>query len=242
MEKARILLADDEPTFAEATADLLRREGYEVETAPDGPSAIARVRAAPFDLLISDLEMPGNSDLELVKQVAEESGGLPIIILTGYPSVRSAVACIELPVSAYLVKPVGFEELYSRVTAAVRRFRTYQAMRNTEERLEQWRTELGQRAAVGALADQRGPGVDVFLSLTLRNVMGTLTDLEQLSHALVGRDVGRHACQLINCPRGMQLHEAIKETVRVLEETKGAFKSKTLGDLRRRLELLLDHN
>src|SRR5262249_35089093 len=138
MEKARILLADDEPTFAEATADLLRREGYDVETAPDGASAIARVRAAPFDLLISDLEMPGNSDLELVKQVAEQSGGLPIIILTGYPSVRSAVACIELPVSAYLVKPVAFEELYSRVTAAVRRFRTYQAMRNTEERLEQW--------------------------------------------------------------------------------------------------------
>jgi DNA-binding response OmpR family regulator len=242
MSRARILLADDEPTFAEATADLLRREGYEVETVSDGPSAIARVRAAPFDLLISDLEMPGNSDLELVRQVAQESGGLPIIILTGYPSVRSAVACIELPVSAYLVKPVSFEELYTRVTSAVRRFRTYQAMRTTEDRLEQWRNELGQRTAVRDLADQKGPGVDVFLSLTLRNVMGTLTDLEQLSHALVGREVNQHACQLINCPRGMQLQEAIKETVRVLEETKGAFKSKTLGDLRKKLELLLDHN
>jgi DNA-binding response OmpR family regulator len=242
MSQGRILLADDEPTFAEATADLLRREGFEVETVSDGPSAIARVRAAPFDLLISDLEMPGNSDLELVKQVAEESGGLPIIILTGYPSVRSAVACIELPVSAYLVKPVSFEDLYSRVTSAVKRFRTYQAMRATEDRLEQWRTEVGQRAAARDLADPRSPGVDVFLSLTLRNVMGTLTDLEQLSHALVGRDVGQHACQLINCPRGMQLSEAIKETVRVLEETKGAFKSKTLGELRRRLELLLEHN
>ena len=83
--------------------------------------------------------------------------------------------------------------------------------------------------------------VDTFLALTLRNVMGSLTDLQQLSRALSHAPVTGTPCQLLNCPRGAQLQAAVKETVDVLEETKGAFKSKTLGELRRRLELLLDH-
>jgi hypothetical protein len=72
--------------------------------------------------------------------------------------------------------------------------------------------------------------------------MGSLTDLEQLGKALSQKPVGSHPCQLLNCPRGSQLREAVVETVKVLEETKGAFKSKTLGDLRRKLELMLAHN
>ncbi|HSE52645.1 MAG TPA: response regulator, partial [Gemmatimonadales bacterium] len=96
--RGRILLADDEATFLNSTAELLRREGYEVETVSDGATALQRAGAERFDLLITDLEMPGNSDLELVRRIAETSGGLPVIILTGFPAVRSAVACIELPV------------------------------------------------------------------------------------------------------------------------------------------------
>ena len=53
-----------------------------------------------FDLLISDLEMPGNAELQLVSKIAERGDGVPVIILTGFPSVRSAVACIDLPVHA----------------------------------------------------------------------------------------------------------------------------------------------
>jgi hypothetical protein len=86
-----------------------------------------------------------------------------------------------------------------------------------------------------------GPAFDVFLSLTLRNVMGSLTNLDQLGRALSGRSVEEHPCQLMNCPRGAQLLESVRETIAVLEDTKSAFKSKTLGDLRHRLELLLEH-
>ena len=162
---------------------------------------------------------------------------IPIIILTGYPSVRSAVACIELPVAAYLTKPVDFPTLLEKVRAAVVRFRLYQAMQRTESRLQEWREQM---AAMSA-SPQGGTGVDLFLALTLRNVMGSLTDLEQLSRSLSQQSVASHPCQLLNCPRGAQLVEAVRATVAVLEETKGAFKSKTLGDLRHRLELLLEH-
>src|SRR5207344_3490848 len=120
--KGRILMADDEPIFLSATADLLRRDGYECVTVEDGAAALGKVSDESFDLLITDLEMPGNSDLQLVRQIAERSGGLPVIILTGYPSVRSAIACIELPVAAYLTKPVVFEELLDKVKTSVDRF------------------------------------------------------------------------------------------------------------------------
>jgi DNA-binding response OmpR family regulator len=237
MSRGRILIADDEPTFLSSTAELLRREGYTVETVEDAASALAAISGAPFDLLITDLEMPGNADLDLVQQVAHLSGGLPIIIITGFPSVRSAVACIELPVAAYLVKPVHFPELLRRVQSAIARFRSYQAMQSAESRLREYRTDLETRPTVAGV--NPAAEIDTFLALTLRNVMGSLTDLEQLGRALAGQTQARaHPCQLINCPRGAQLQTAIEETIAVLEETKGAFKSKTLGDLRHRLELL----
>jgi CheY-like chemotaxis protein len=266
MSRGRILIADDEPTFLTSTAELLRREGFTVDTVEDAEGALTAITAAPYDLLITDLEMPGNADLDLIQQVAHVSGGLPIIIITGFPSVRSAVASIELPVAAYLVKPVHFPELLKRVSSAVARFRSYQAMQNAESRLREYRQQIEPlegaapatsaaplavspsvsgtplpMASAATAADGKS-GVDMFLALTLRNVMGSLTDLEQLGRALAGQQTPQaHPCQLINCPRGAQLQSAVEETIAVLEETKGAFKSKTLGDLRHRLELLLKH-
>ena len=73
--RGRILIADDEPTFLNSTAELLRREGYDVETVEDAPSAVKAISDASFDLLITDLEMPGNADLDLVQQIANISGG-----------------------------------------------------------------------------------------------------------------------------------------------------------------------
>lgn len=241
--RGRILLADDEETILQSTAALLQREGFECETVSDGVAALEAVNAQSFDLLISDLEMPGNADLALVRQIAERVGGLPVIILTGFPSTRSAIACIELPVTAYLTKPVQFDELLGRVEQAVARFRSYQSVRSAEQRLEEWRRDLrALPAAEPGAPGATGDSVDAFLTLTLRNVMGSLTDLQQLGRALAHQTVTGHPCQLINCPRGTQLQQAVQETIDVLEETKHAFKSKTLADLRHRLELLLAHN
>ena len=61
--RGRILLADDEETFLSSTADLLRKEGFECDTVQDGASALARASENNYDLLVTDLEMPGNADL-----------------------------------------------------------------------------------------------------------------------------------------------------------------------------------
>lgn len=237
----RILIADDEETFLQATADLLRREGYTVGTATDAPAALAAVRDGSYDLVISDLEMPGNEDLRLVRDLAVEAGGLPVIIITGFPSTESAIASIDLPVAAYLRKPVQWDDLLARIESAIGRFRVYRSMRRTEEHLEALRDEFREVTTASQAAKPAGGAqIDAFLALTLRNVMGSLSSLESLGHALSGRPVAGTPCQLINCPRGLQLHQALRETIDVLEETKGAFKSKTLANLRERLELLLE--
>ena len=236
------MLADDEPTFLNSTADLLRREGFDCETVSDGSGALARIDEASFDLLISDLEMPGNEDLALVREIAERAGGLPIIIVTGYPSTQSAIASIELPVSAYLVKPVAFADLLARVETATTRFRSFAAMRRVEERLRDWRHEFETVRVAGEVKGGGDQPIDAFLSLTLRNVMGSLTDLEQVSRALTGRPAAAYPCEMVNCPRGLQLRSAVEETIRVLEATKGAFRSRTLARLREQLELLLATN
>jgi CheY-like chemotaxis protein len=107
---ARILIADDEPTFLRSTADLLIREGYECDTAPDAPTAAEMLKRGGYDLLIADIKMPGNPDLELVSGMPQIAQGLPVILVTGYPSLATAIESVKLPVVAYLVKPFDLAE------------------------------------------------------------------------------------------------------------------------------------
>jgi DNA-binding response OmpR family regulator len=217
--RGRILLADDEETFRLSTADLLQREGFQCDAVPDGGEALARVGAERYDLLVSDLKMKGNEDLQLLRGVAERGDGLPIIVVTAYPSVPSTITCIDLAVAAYLVKPVEFSELLSKADAAIMRYRT----------------EQGYHAP--------GTGAQAFLDMTLQNIAGSLRDIDQLGRALgQGEAAQAHPCQLLNCPRGLQLREAVRETIKVLEETKSSFRSKALGALRRQLQVMLDVN
>lgn len=233
--KGHILIADDDASYAVTMAELLRAEGYVVTTACDGDAAFAAAEAEEFDLLLADLEMPGNEDLSLVRGVSRRHGHLPIIIVTGFPSLPSTMACIELPVVAYLLKPVAFEELRTRVAEATERYR---AFRRADERLDQWRQDLAH-----ATTPKGGTGSAGFMRLALRNVMGSLTDVQELAGRTPGaaEASAAHTCQQLNCPRGAQLVAAVTETVFVLEETRSTFKSTRLRDLRHKLMLLLDH-
>ncbi len=80
-ERGRILIADDEETFLLSTIDLLRREGYECDGVKDAEAAVEVLSNKAFDLLVSDIRMPGNMELELIESVK----GLSVIIVTGYP-------------------------------------------------------------------------------------------------------------------------------------------------------------
>ena len=123
--KGNILIADDDEAFRNATKAFLRRQGFDCESAKDGGSAIELLRNTQFDLLISDINMPGNVSLELVEKLPEIAAALPVILLTGHPSVQSAARSVRLQVVAYLVKPCDANDLLSLAEQAIANYRAH---------------------------------------------------------------------------------------------------------------------
>src|SRR5215831_4099078 len=122
MEESRhILVADDEPALLQTITELLRRKGYTCNCAPNAEAALELVERESFDLLLSDIKMPGNQHLELVKQWEQHVPGAPVILMTAYPAVESAIRAIQLPVVAYLVKPFRFQALLDEIRRALTR-------------------------------------------------------------------------------------------------------------------------
>ena len=117
--RGRILIADDEESVLLSTADLLRIEGYECACASGAKTAFDMLRKKEYDLLIADIKMQGNSDLELIKKLPEIVHRMPVILVTGYPSLSSAVQSTNLPVVAYLIKPFEFSELLTVAQGAI---------------------------------------------------------------------------------------------------------------------------
>jgi len=237
-EPARVLIADDEETFLHSTADLLRREGYLCDTAADATSATELIRNSAFDLVIADIRMPGNTELQFISELAQLVSGLPVILVTGYPSLRTAIRSIELLVVAYLIKPVDFQELLGRVRMGTERYRTYRAISSTRKQLQDWQQNLDGMESWMAQSpgDAAHVPVSTFLDLTLRNVVDALSDLKSLTETLALQRGSQDACHLLGCPRPVVLLEAIRETIGVLESTKSSFKSKELGELRQKLD------
>lgn len=115
----RILLADDEPLYRDTTADLLREEGYECICVENADDAINLLREHAFDLILSDLNMPGNLKLELLKEGRTKYSHIPMIVVTGVPSMPTAIESVRLRIADYLLKPVKFEELHTAIQRAL---------------------------------------------------------------------------------------------------------------------------
>ena len=103
--RARILVVDDEATIRELLAKTLALADYDVDLAPDGRTALDRMRLIPYDLLITDLRMPGVDGLTVIREARRLKADIPVIIVTGYSTEASAVEAINLGVQGYLTKP-----------------------------------------------------------------------------------------------------------------------------------------
>ena len=101
----RILVADDEEAIRDLLAKTLALAEYDVRTVPDGQSAIDLLRTERFQLLITDLRMPGVDGLAVIREARRLSPDLPVVILTGFSTEASAIEAISLGVSGYLTKP-----------------------------------------------------------------------------------------------------------------------------------------
>ncbi len=227
-----ILVADDEPLVRRSLRLLLTSVGFRVREAGGGPEALLLMEEEKPSLVISDINMPGNDDLQFVRTVAKRFPGLPVILLTAYPTVETAVESVNLSIAAYLVKPPDAEKVLSVVRSVVGQYEAREAVQRSLERLGDWKRDLQQLETVmnnpRSASDANSSGA--FLELTLRHLMSSLIDLRELVGVLANAPAGAESV------RSLELSKAVQETIEVLERTKRVFKSKDLGELRAKLE------
>lgn len=239
----RLLLADDEDTFLLSTAALLRREGYDVTTVSSGDAAAELVAREPFDLVLADIRMAGNSELQLVRLLGTRDDAPPVILLTGYPSLKTAVPAVHLAVAAYLIKPLDIDLLLRYAHAAVEHSRANRLLLSLTQRAQSWHDELGalNRSRSAPRGGAGETAIEGFTNLTLANISASLDDLRRVivDSRRGGAAVGT-PCLSMNCPRYAILTSAIDDAIDVLEETKRAFKSRALGELKDRLRRVRD--
>jgi two-component system, NtrC family, response regulator HydG len=123
-EPGRILLIDDDPALGGYLSRVLARAGFHVIHELDSVAALQRVQTETWDLLITDIELPGMTGLELLEQVRQQVPGLPVAVLTGHPTVDYAVSALRGSAAEFLQKPIAAGDLVAKATQLVKAGRT----------------------------------------------------------------------------------------------------------------------
>ncbi len=122
--RPRILVVDDDPSITSFLKRALAYEGYQVEVADDGRTALSLARDNPPDLVVLDIMLPGLDGVEVLRRLRageSETGTLPILMLTARDEVSDRVRGLDAGADDYLVKPFALEELTARLRALLRR-------------------------------------------------------------------------------------------------------------------------
>ncbi len=119
--KSNILVVDDEPVARQSLTDILKLEGHNVTSAPNGQAAVEYVRTHPIDLMIVDLRMPGMDGLEVVQVVNQISPETEVILLTAFGSTETAIQALRLRIHDYLLKPASPAQVLASVKKGLTR-------------------------------------------------------------------------------------------------------------------------
>jgi DNA-binding response OmpR family regulator len=118
---AKILIAEDEPGIALGLEDDLKMEGYDVEVAADGLTAVRRAKESRFDLMLLDIMLPGKDGFEVCRELRRAGLHMPVMMLTAKTQEAEKVMAFELGADDYVTKPFGTRELRARIKALLRR-------------------------------------------------------------------------------------------------------------------------
>jgi excisionase family DNA binding protein len=117
--RPRVLVVDDEATIRDLLSKTLALAEYDVDMASDGRTALDRLRMIPYDLLITDLKMPGVDGLTVIREARRLKADLPVIIITGFSNEASAIEAVNLGVSGYLTKPFRVPRVLAAASKAL---------------------------------------------------------------------------------------------------------------------------
>jgi DNA-binding NtrC family response regulator len=155
MAPPTLLIADDDPVARDLLAEVLTREGYRVQAASGGDECLRLAEAEPVDLALVDLRMPDVDGLQVLKRLASIQPGVPVLILTAFATIETAIEAIQAGAYDYLSKPFRMEE----IKLVVRR--TLEARRLVQEN-QQYRQELRDRYRVENLVGQSRQMVEIY--------------------------------------------------------------------------------
>jgi DNA-binding NarL/FixJ family response regulator len=148
-----VLLVDDDRSLLSAAAGVLRHHGFDVECHEEAASAVGALDRRRFDLVLTDLHLPGATGLELLRQVHARGLDTSVIVITGEPTVASAIEAIRLAALDYVLKPFDPEDLAARVRRGVEKSR---ARRRVTEAQHRARDVLETLEAIQAVLDLPG--------------------------------------------------------------------------------------
>jgi EAL domain-containing protein (putative c-di-GMP-specific phosphodiesterase class I)/CheY-like chemotaxis protein len=152
--KTRVLLVDDDAIILAATQRILEKAGHSVVPCESGDAALALLDQHVFDVMVSDVQMPGMTGLKLLRAVREHDLELPVVLMTGAPGVQSAVDAIEYGAFRYLIKPVPSAEIRAVVSRAAAIGQVARSRREYVEEFASGRFRIGDRAGADAVLDR----------------------------------------------------------------------------------------
>lgn len=181
----RILIVDDEPVVIKSCERILTPEGFTVDTATNGKDAMSRLSSNNYDLVITDLKMPGMDGIELVRWIRNSKPGTGVVIITGYPSQESIKEALGLRILDYLPKPFSPSLLLDVAQKAMEYKKLGEAQEQKEEEAEETTEKLDR------------------LIKKYRNKPGSLIPVLQQAQELIGYlppSVQRHIAKGLNLP------------------------------------------
>ncbi len=138
MANKDLLIVDDEFLVCESLQEMLTLEGYKVDAVPDGAAALAKIREDRYQLIISDIRMPGLNGIELLKELKGRAPDTAIIFITGHGHIEGAVEAIKLGAYDYITKPIDDLRLKLSIRHALEQQKLLASYNSLKQRLKPW--------------------------------------------------------------------------------------------------------
>jgi two-component system, NtrC family, response regulator HydG len=145
----KVLIIDDNPSFAEAMAETLQRDGYECIVATNGSAGARLIESDDFDVILTDLKMADLDGLAILRKARAEMPDAEVVMITGFGDVKTAVEAIKEGAANYLTKPIDMLELRAIVGKASERLRQARAIRELKRQLDE---RFGFEGVIGSSA------------------------------------------------------------------------------------------
>ncbi|MFC1601718.1 HD domain-containing phosphohydrolase [Candidatus Sumerlaeota bacterium] len=171
-QTATILAVDDQEIVLETLAEILTQLGYRTDTTTSGPQALAKIAAAPYDLVICDIKMPQMSGLQLLEEIKRTSSQTPVIVITGFPSISIAIEAMKKGASDFITKPFDVDLVEHLVQRTLRESRLI-------KRNQALLAEVNQKAVIEELNRQLNSKIDQLTKMMMiTERISRLTDNE----------------------------------------------------------------